>query len=152
MPEIRAFEVRDASALAELTAATPQVAQWSEDSYAQLLDLGYSCWVAVAPPGANLAGFLVTRTLGTEAEILNLAVAEGQRRMGVAAALLEAAEKSFLAAHVNRTYLEVRASNAPAIAFYKKHHFTPIGTRPNYYQYPKEPAMLMEKILTAAQS
>ena len=152
MPDIRLFEVRDAAAVAQLTAATPQVAQWSEQSYAQLLDLGYLCWVAVAPPDARLAGFLVTRSLGTEAEILNLVVAPEQRRAGVAAALLAAAEKSFLAAQVNRVYLEVRASNAPAIAFYKKHHFTPTGTRPNYYQYPQESAVLMEKILTAEQS
>jgi len=152
MPDIRPFEVRDAAAVAQLTAATPQVAQWSEQSYAQLLDLGYSGWVAVAPLDARLAGFLVTRSLGVEAEILNLVVAPEHRRTGIAAALLEAAEESFLAAHVNRAYLEVRVSNAAAIAFYKKHHFAPMGTRPNYYQYPKEAAMLMAKILTAAES
>jgi [ribosomal protein S18]-alanine N-acetyltransferase len=152
MPDIRSFEVSDAAAVAQLTAAAPQVAQWSEHSYAQLLDLGYSGWVAVAPPDARLAGFLVTRSLGTEAEILNLVVAPEYRRTGIAAALLEAAEKSFLAKHVNRAYLEVRASNVPAIAFYKKHHFAATGTRPNYYQYPKESAVLMEKILTADQS
>ncbi|MGA2419814.1 MAG: ribosomal protein S18-alanine N-acetyltransferase [Candidatus Acidiferrum sp.] len=150
MPEIRPFEVRDAAAVAQLTAATPQVAQWSEQSYAQLFDLGYLCWVAVVPPDARVGGFLVTRTLGPEAEILNLVVAPEQRRTGIAAALLEAAERSFLTAHANRAYLEVRASNAQAIAFYKKHRFIPTGSRRNYYQYPKEAALLMEKILTAS--
>src|SRR5271163_3109432 len=152
MPDIRPFEVRDAAAVAQLTAATPQAAQWSEQGYAQLLDLGYSCWVAVVAADACLAGFLVARGLGTEAEILNLVVATEHRRMGLAAALLEAAEKSFLVAHVNRAYLEVRVSNVPAIAFYKKHHFSATGTRPNYYQYPKEAAVLMEKILTDGES
>jgi len=152
MPNVRPFEVSDATAIAALTAATPQVAQWSEQSYAQLLDAGYSGWVAIWPEGLRLAGFLITRIVSAEAEILNLVVAPEHRRAGIGAVLLEAAEKSFFAVHVDRIYLEVRASNAPAIAFYKKYHFAAIGMRPNYYQYPTESAVLMQKILTGTQS
>ena len=39
--------------------------------------------------------------------------------------------------------LEVRASNAPAIAPYRKHGFQAVGQRRNYYQKPDEDALLM---------
>ena len=39
--------------------------------------------------------------------------------------------------------LEVRVSNAPAIALYRKHGFQAVGQRRNYYQKPDEDALLM---------
>jgi [ribosomal protein S18]-alanine N-acetyltransferase len=149
--DIRAFEPADAAAVAQLAAASPQAAQWSEQSYAKLLDSGYAGWVAVGADTA-LGGFIITRLIATEAEILNLAVAAQHRRAGVASALLESALGSFALANVRRVYLEVRASNAPAITFYQKLLFTITGKRPSYYQYPTESAVLMEMILTAPKS
>jgi len=152
MPTVRPFAPTDATAVAQLAAASPQAAQWSEASYAQLRESGgYTGWVAIAPDG-SLAGFIITRTITTEAEILNLAVASQLRRSGIAAALLRSALENFAFAGVRRVYLEVRASNAPAIALYQKHAFAITGTRPGYYQYPTESAVLMEKILTATKS
>src|SRR5271154_5055216 len=151
MAIVRPFAATDASDVARLAAASPQAAQWSEQSYSQLLQSGYAGWVALAPD-STLAGFIITRTITTEAEILNLAVAPQLRRSGIAAALLSAALENFTLAGVRRVYLEVRASNAPAIALYEKHAFTITGTRPGYYQYPTESAVLMEKFLTATES
>jgi hypothetical protein len=39
--------------------------------------------------------------------------------------------------------LEVRETNAPAIALYQKHDFVPVGRRKNYYTSPTEDAILM---------
>ena len=44
--------------------------------------------------------------------------------------------------------LEVRESNAPAIALYSKHGYVPVGTRKNYYDLPRESAILMTKFFT----
>ena len=41
--------------------------------------------------------------------------------------------------------LEVRESNAPAIALYEKHGYGRVGVRPAYYRGPKEDAVLMTK-------
>ena len=43
--------------------------------------------------------------------------------------------------------LEVRKSNAPAIALYAKHGFQEVGCRKHYYEKPKEDALLMTLFL-----
>ena len=45
--------------------------------------------------------------------------------------------------HLACLMLEVRASNAPAIALYEKHGFAAVGRRKNYYDAPREDAVLM---------
>ena len=77
-----------------------------------------------------------------EGYISNVAVAPECRRRGVAdaliTALIERTKKNlaFLT-------LEVRESNIPAISLYEKHGFKLVGLRKNYYEKPKENALLM---------
>jgi tRNA threonylcarbamoyladenosine biosynthesis protein TsaB len=146
---VRAFQPADATAVAQLAAASPEAAQWTESSYATLLDSGYRAWVVASgsQDASTVTGFLIARTVLPDAEILNLAVAPENRRTGIAAALLEAALSERAAAKVQRVYLEVRASNTAAISFYKKHLFRVTGARPAYYQHPVEDAVLMERVL-----
>ena len=80
-----------------------------------------------------------------EGYISNIAVAPGFRRQGVGDALLAELERRCLAARLSFMTLEVRESNAPAIALYSKHGFTAVGLRPNYYEKPRENALLMTK-------
>ena len=65
------------------------------------------------------------------------------RRQGVADALLDALCARAAALDLAFLTLEVRASNAPAIALYRKHGFQTVGQRRNYYQKPDEDALLM---------
>jgi tRNA threonylcarbamoyladenosine biosynthesis protein TsaB len=146
---VRAFQPTDAGGIAQLAAASPQAARWSESSYATLLDSGYRAWVVAGSchDRGTVAGFLIARTVLSEAEILNLAVAPENRRTGVASALLETALGEWTAGKLQRVHLEVRASNAAAISFYKNHLFRVTGARPGYYQQPAEDAVLMERLL-----
>ena len=78
-----------------------------------------------------------------EGYITNVAVSPAHRRKGVAAKLLAElrvrAEERALAFIT----LEVRVSNAPAIALYENAGYVPVGTRRNFYSAPKEDALLM---------
>jgi ribosomal-protein-alanine N-acetyltransferase len=88
-----------------------------------------------------LIGYVfLTQVLDT-ADIDNIAVAPDFRRQGIAALLLDTALDGVDA----DIHLEVRASNAPAIALYQKYGFTAYGTRRNYYDDPREDAVLMIK-------
>ena len=74
----------------------------------------------------------------------NIAVEEAARRHGVGDALLDVFCR-FGQAHLSFLTLEVRASNAPAIALYRKHGFQEAGRRKNYYQQPREDAIIMTR-------
>ena len=72
-----------------------------------------------------------------------LSTEPGCRRQGVADALVTGLLHRAAAIGLATVTLEVRQSNAPAIALYHKHGFVPVGRRKNYYTAPTEDAILM---------
>jgi ribosomal-protein-alanine N-acetyltransferase len=147
IPLVRKFQRADAAAIARLAGQSPEAAQWSERSFERLLEEGYAAWVAVAGDAGEIIGFLIVREIPPDAEILNLAVAPRKRRTGTGRALLEAGLSELLDHRVQRVFLEVRASNWPAVSFYTRHLFQRTSVRPAYYQHPAEDAVLMERTL-----
>lgn len=126
---IRDLRPGDQAAVRALQARSPEAAQWEATAP--------GLRAVVAEREGTIAGFAVWRALpGGEAELLNLAVDPGLRRRGIATLLLEAAPAP-------RVWLEVRASNAAAIALYSKLGFRPCGRRRAYYTQPVEDAILM---------
>ena len=77
-----------------------------------------------------------------EGYITNVAVLPECRRKGIASAVLRQMIDESLAEGVTDITLEVRVSNAPAIALYKTFGFEEAGIRPKYYQ-DKEDALIM---------
>ena len=92
----------------------------------------------------TVLGYAGLQTVLDEGYINNVAVVEAYRRQGVADELI-AAFVRFGQAKLAFLTLEVRASNAPAIALYAKHGFAEAGRRKNYYDDPKEDAILMTR-------
>ena len=89
----------------------------------------------------TLMGYLFVTQVMDTADIDNIAVSPAFRRQGIASLLLDTALNDMDA----DVFLEVRQSNAPAIALYEKYDFQPIGVRKNYYENPRENAILMQK-------
>ena len=97
----------------------------------------------VAEENGQIVGVLQWRDLGDEAEILDLAVHPAHRRKGYAAFLLREFFQHASQSPAQRIFLEVRESNAAAIALYKKSGLAISGRRPNYYRNPEENALVM---------
>ena len=99
--------------------------------------------ILAAEEGNDLLGYVWARFVLDEGDIGNVAVAPDSRRRGIGAALMEAlfAESERRGAAVLQ--LEVRESNAPAIALYTGAGFAPVGKRKNFYSNPTENAVLM---------
>jgi ribosomal-protein-alanine N-acetyltransferase len=94
-----------------------------------------------------MVGYSVLARAADEAELLNLAVAEGARGRGVGTALVrrvitDAAEWGAWA-----VFLEVRASNAAALALYGRAGFSEVGRRRGYYRRPLEDALILRREL-----
>jgi [ribosomal protein S18]-alanine N-acetyltransferase len=79
------------------------------------------------------AGFVLTRHVLDEEELLLIAVTPAARRRGVGAALLEHLFAIARTRGTARIFLEMRRGN-PAIHLYHKLGFEPIGERRNYYR------------------
>lgn len=112
---------------------------WSRASFLTLLN--DCCWTAESD--GRVVGYLIGRTAGDEAEVLNLAVEAEWRRRGVATALLAMAFDRFRVGGAENVYLEVRAANRDAQAFYKRLGFAEQGTRRQYYDTPPDDAVVM---------
>ena len=92
---------------------------------------------------AGVVGYVGMLYVLDEGYISNIAVRPDHRRQGVAAALLAALEARARALRLSFVTLEVRESNAPALALYEKCGYRTVGRRRNYYEKPTEDAVLM---------
>lgn len=142
---VRRLSAADIEAVLAIQGPCREASQWSRDGYARAAAGEFPAWVATID--ACVAGFLVIRAAADEVEILNLAVEAPSRRQGVASQLLAAAVEASRAAGAKRAFLEVRESNAGAIAFYQRHAFALAGRRPRYYSNPPEDALVLRRSL-----
>lgn len=131
-------------ALAEIERACFH-APWSEA--ALRAELGKGIFL-VAQAEGRIVGYAGCQTVLDEGYITNVAVAPTFRRQGAARALLAALASRARAQGLSFVTLEVRASNAPAIALYAGAGYVPVGTRKNFYRAPQEDAVLMTLYLT----
>ena len=119
-------------------------APWSENSISSELTNPLSCWL-VALDGDRVAGYVGSQTVLDESDMMNIAVDPQYRRQGIAQALVEELVKCLARKGSHCLTLEVRASNAGAIALYEKLGFVQVGLRKNYYRNPREDAMILRK-------
>lgn len=86
-------------------------------------------------------------TVLDEADIARIATLPEFRRMGLAGKLLDALFKLCASENIKRVTLDVRESNSPALGLYRSAGFTVTGRRRDYYNRPREAAVIMEKKL-----
>lgn len=96
-----------------------------------------------ATDGEQVLGYVGMMVVLDEGYISNVAVAPAVRRQGIGDALISELMSRAQERELAFVTLEVRESNAPAIALYEKHGFRAVGKRKNYYELPREDAVLM---------
>ena len=138
--EMKPAHVAQVAALERLCFSDP----WSENSVASELENELSLWL-VAEEGETVLGYVGSQTVLDETDMMNVAVHPDHRRRGVAAALITELVSRLKMRGSRCLKLEVRASNAPAIALYETLGFTQLGLRKNYYRNPKEDALILGK-------
>ena len=119
---------------------------WSRNMLAEELENQCAAFLtaldAVTGKVVGYAGLLVA---ADEGYITNVAVRPDCRKQGVAGKLLQVFLDFAQANHLAFLTLEVRASNYPAIALYGSRGFRGVGRRKNYYEHPREDAIIMTR-------
>jgi len=140
---IRKMLVRDLPQVCEIERQSFSI-PWSEKSFEDSLKLSHAFFL-VAHLGEQILGYCGLYQVFNEGALTNIAVSPDYRGMGIAGKLLEAVFVYAAERGIEAFTLEVRESNAPAIHLYSKYGFEQAGIRKNFYEKPKEHAVIMWK-------
>ena len=126
---------------------------WSRKMLAEDLENQCAAFL-VAQDGdtGKVVGYAGLLVVADEGYITNVAVFPEYRRRGVAAQLLSVFENFARGSHLAFLTLEVRPSNTAAIALYESFGFQQAGRRKNYYDLPKEDALILTKTYGEAEA
>ena len=116
---------------------------WSRNMLAEELDNLLSAFLVALDDSGRVVGYAGLQVVLDEGYITNVAVRPECRRMGVASQLLQVFLNFAKANKLAFLTLEVRVSNYDAIALYGSRGFRSVGRRKNYYEHPKEDAIIM---------
>ena len=118
---------------------------WSRNMLAEELDNALAACLAALDGTGAVVGYAGLQVVLDEGYILNIAVRPDCRRQQIASQLLEVFINFAQGNRLSFLTLEVRASNAPAIALYERWGFAEAGRRRNYYEHPREDAVIMTR-------
>ena len=119
---------------------------WSVDALKEMFyTKGYCSFLAKEEDA--IIGYIGMKVVLDEADITNVAVDAACRKCGVGERMLLELLKAGEDRGVRAFTLEVRESNLAALALYQKIGFEECGVRKNFYDFPKENAVIMWKYL-----
>jgi len=115
---------------------------WSEAALEEELYNPQASFIVAQRADGAVLGYAGLHVVLDEGYIDNVAVREDYRGQGIADDLVDVFVR-FGQANLAFLTLEVRPSNDPAIQLYMKHGFAQVGRRKNYYEHPREDAIIM---------
>ena len=139
--EIRRSHPDDATAIAEMETHIFGDPWSKKDIFSYICSDTGMCFTALED-GEPIA-YIIGQKIPPEAEIYRIAVREDKRQRGIGYRLLSYALKTERGSGVETVFLEVRERKLPARNLYRTYGFNEVGHRENYYQNPKDNAVIM---------
>ena len=119
---------------------------WSRKMLAEELENQCAAFlVAEEPTTRKVVGYAGVLVMADEGYITNVAVFPEYRRRGIAAQIIKVFCDFAQGNHLAFLTLEVRPSNAAAISLYNSFGFEEVGRRKNYYDLPREDALILTR-------
>jgi [ribosomal protein S18]-alanine N-acetyltransferase len=144
-PSVTEASARDASAIAALHGRSFRRG-WSEQEVEGLL-LDRHVIAHRATAGTQLTGFIMSRLVEDEAEILSVAVVERQRNRGLGRQLLNLHLRRIVGLGARTIFLEVDEHNMPALRLYQHAGFREVSRRAGYYSGTSATALILRRDL-----
>ena len=120
---------------------------WSRKMLAEELENECAAFlVAEDAATGKVVGYAGLLVVADEGYITNVAVFPAYRRRGIATHLIQVFINFAKGNRLAFLMLEVRPGNAAAIALYQGFGFKEVGRRKNYYDLPKEDALILTRV------
>ena len=116
---------------------------WSRNMLAEELDNACSAFLTALDENGRVVGYAGLQVILDEGYITNIAVDPTLRQRGVASQLVKVFIDFARGNQLAFLTLEVRPSNTAAIVLYGHYGFRTAGRRKNYYEHPREDALIM---------
>lgn len=116
---------------------------WSRRMLSEHLENECAATLVALGEDGTVLGYAGVLVVVDEGYITNVAVRPEYRRQGVASQLLDVFRRFAEGSCLAFLTLEVRASNRAARSLYAKHGYAEVGCRKNYYEHPREDAIIM---------
>lgn len=139
--EFRRMEEKDLDQVVRIEEATFS-RPWTREAFLESMNNPNHVYV-VASEGDIVCGYCGMWGIAGEGQINNVAVKEEFRQRGIGLALVNYLLKEGENQGLEIFTLEVRESNAAAIHVYEKAGFTSAGIRKDFYDKPREDAVIM---------
>lgn len=140
---IESMTVDDISQVAEIERQIFSI-PWSEKAFRNSMESDNTIYI-VAKENNNVAGYAGMYLSFEEGNITNVAVNPLSRRKGIGEKIVRDILNRACEKGVRDVFLEVRETNSVAIALYEKIGFKEEGIRKNFYDKPRENALIMWK-------
>jgi [ribosomal protein S18]-alanine N-acetyltransferase len=144
-PVIRRMTVEDLDVVMAIEEASFSV-PWTRDTFGGLLRRT-DAHLFVAEVDGQVVGYAAVWVVLDQAELGDVAVAEAWRRRGLGRRLLEVVLALMPEVGVRELFLEVRVSNEAARQLYEAYGFAEVGRRKNYYDRPREDALVLRRVV-----
>ncbi|QKS70205.1 ribosomal protein S18-alanine N-acetyltransferase [Paenalkalicoccus suaedae] len=116
---------------------------WTREAFYNEITKNQYAYYLVAVDGEKVIGYCGLWVIVDSSHITNIAVHSSMRREGIGEALLHGSMEMARMLGAERISLEVRVSNEPAQAMYRKFGFENGGIRKQYYTDNQEDALVM---------
>lgn len=138
---IRGMQVEDVDAVTALEASCFSM-PWKRQDFEDILTNRDRIYL-VAECDKNIVGGCMLTMIAGEGDISNVAVYEAYRGQHIATALMQELLRVGEEKGIGDFTLEVREQNLSAIHLYENTGFVSEGIRPNFYDKPKDNAVIM---------
>lgn len=143
---VRFAEEKDIETISRLERENFQDA-WSKKAIQETISNQHA-FIVVAEQLSQIIGYCIIYHVLDEGEIARIAVDKTCRRQGVGKQMLDfvktLSEQQQESSKIMRLLLDVRESNIAARKFYENYGFCEDGIRKNFYDSPREHAVLMK--------
>ena len=116
---------------------------WTRETFHATLLLPYAMYFVAEEEDGRIIGMCGLRNIVGTGEITNVGVLPDCRRRGIARMLLAEAIRAGETSGTREFTLEVRAGNDAAISLYTSFGFAAEGRRKDFYEAPREDALIM---------